>query len=119
MVDLLADIDVVLDVFEGGVLRQAFQMRSTSSLAAFIGEAYLKRRDPHTRPNQTKKSPAPAYHAATKAARERLWEAYSAFVATFREAAEKLKAGDRTARFPLGSFPPSLPFVSAYPSRPP
>jgi hypothetical protein len=81
-------------------------------------EAILKQ-DPHTRPNQTKKSPAPAYHAATKAARQSFWEAYSTFVAAFREAADKLKAGDRTARFPLGSFPPALPFVIAYPSLPP
>ena len=84
-----------------------------------LGAEAILRQDPHTRPNQTKKSPAPAYHAATKAARERFWEAYSAFVAAFREAADKLKAGDRTARFPLGSFPPSLPFVSAYTSLPP
>jgi hypothetical protein len=55
----------------------------------------------------------------TRAARERFWEAYSAFVAAFREAAEKLKAGDRTVRFPLGSFPPGLPFVSAYAAQPP
>ena len=27
--------------------------------------------------------------------------------------AEKLRAGDRTARFPTGSFPPHLPFVRA------
>ena len=30
---------------------------------------------------------------------------------SFREAAEHLKAGDRSARFPEGSFPPGLPFV--------
>ena len=75
--------------------------------------------DPHTCPNQTKKSPALLYHAATKAAREAFWEAYSAFVVAFREAAERLKAGDRTARFPLGSFPPGLPFVNVYSARPP
>ncbi|HEX6862055.1 MAG TPA: hypothetical protein VF414_04520 [Thermoanaerobaculia bacterium] len=63
--------------------------------------------------------PAPLYHAATKAAREAFWEAYSAFVAAFREAAEKLKVGDRTARFPLGSFPPGSPFVSVYSAQPP
>ncbi|MFL6202642.1 MAG: hypothetical protein ACJ76J_26015 [Thermoanaerobaculia bacterium] len=40
-------------------------------------------------------------------------------MAALREAAEKLKAGDRAARFPVGSFPPALPFVSAYPSLPP
>jgi REP element-mobilizing transposase RayT len=84
-----------------------------------LGVEAILRQDPHTRPNQTKKSPAPAYHAASKAARKSFWEAYSAFVAAFREAADKLKAGDRTARFPLGSFPPALPFVSAYPSLPP
>ena len=84
-----------------------------------LGAEAILRQDPHDRPNQTKKSPAPAYHAASKAARERFWEAYSTFVAAFREAADKLKAGDRTARFPLGSFPPALPFVSAYPSLPP
>jgi hypothetical protein len=84
-----------------------------------MGVEAILRQDPHTRPNQTKKSPAPEFHAATKAARQRFWEAYSAFVAAFREAAEKLKAGDRTARFPVGSVPPALPFVRAYPSLPP
>jgi hypothetical protein len=68
---------------------------------------------------ETKKSPAPLYHAATKAAREAFWESYSAFVVAFREAAERLKAGDRAARFPRGSFPPGLPFVSVYSARPP
>lgn len=59
----------------------------------------------------------PAFRA--RDTRQTFWESYSAFVAAFREAAEKLKAGDRAARFPLGSFPPALPFVSAYPSLPP
>ena len=42
-----------------------------------------------------------------------LREMYAAFVAAFREASEKWRAGDRTASFPVGSFPPGLPFVSA------
>lgn len=84
-----------------------------------LGVEAILRQDPHDRPNQTQRSPAPAYHAASKAARKRFWEAYSAFVAAFREAADRLKTGDRTARFPLGSFPPALPFVMAYPSLPP
>ena len=61
----------------------------------------------------TKKSPAPRFHAATKAAREALRQAYGLFLAAFREAAERLKAGDPTARFPNGCFPPGLPFVRA------
>ena len=84
-----------------------------------MGVAAILRQDPHSRPNHTKKSPAPLFHAASKAARQTFWEAYSAFVAAFREAADRLKAGDRTARFPVGSFPPALPFVTAYPSLPP
>lgn len=39
--------------------------------------------------------------------------AYASFARAFREAAEYLRGGDRLARFPLGSFPPGLPFVRA------
>ncbi|HET9227041.1 MAG TPA: hypothetical protein VFR31_10260 [Thermoanaerobaculia bacterium] len=83
-----------------------------------LGVEAILRQDPHTRPNETKKSPAPAFHAATKKARKRFWEEYSAFAAAFREAAEKLKEG-KPARFPLRSFPPALPFVNAYRALPP
>jgi hypothetical protein len=38
-------------------------------------------------------------------------EAYAWFVAAYREAAEKLRKGNLGARFPVGSFPPALPFV--------
>jgi hypothetical protein len=40
---------------------------------------------------------------------------YGLFLAAFRDAAELLKAGDRSAKFPVGSFPPGLPFVRALP----
>jgi hypothetical protein len=30
----------------------------------------------------------------------------------FREASERLRSGERNARFPIGCFPPALPFVS-------
>jgi len=40
-------------------------------------------------------------------------------VAAFREAADKLKGGEWPVRFPLGSFPPGLPLVSACPAQPP
>lgn len=83
-----------------------------------LGVATILRQNPATRPDKTKKSPAPRFHAASKAVRKGFWEAYRAFVAVFREAAERLKAGDRSARFPVGSFPPALPFVSPFPARP-
>jgi len=44
--------------------------------------------------------------------RRELYEAFGWFVAAYREAAEKLRNGDRTVTFPLGSFPPALPFAA-------
>ena len=76
-----------------------------------LGVEVIVRQHPHTCPNKTKKSPAPRFHAAIKAVREALRKAYGLFLAAFREAAERLKAGDRTAQFPNGCFPPGLPFV--------
>jgi hypothetical protein len=43
--------------------------------------------------------------------RRELWDAYALFVAAYRTAAEKLRAGVRNVVFPRGSFPPALPYV--------
>ncbi len=83
-----------------------------------LGVEAILRQKPHDRPHRPKKSPAPGWHAATRAARRALQEAYRSFLAAFREAAEKLKAGDRLAQFPMGSFPPGLPFVDGLASLP-
>jgi hypothetical protein len=80
-----------------------------------LGVGAVLRQKPHTQPNKTKKSPAPRFHAVSKAIRDGLREAYGLFLAAFRDAAEMLKAGDRSAKFPIGSFPPGLPFVRALP----
>jgi hypothetical protein len=58
---------------------------------------------------------APLFHALSAGVRWELWElweAYRLFVAAFRQAADKLRAGDRNAAFPPGSFPPALPYVA-------
>ena len=36
---------------------------------------------------------------------------FSAFLSLYREAAEKLRAGDSTVAFPDRCFPPRLPFT--------
>ena len=84
-----------------------------------LGVDGVLRQSPEARPVRSKKSPAPLYHAATRAVRRAFWEAYAMFVAAFREASERLRTGDRSARFPLGSFPPGLPFVTAEAVGPP
>ena len=77
-----------------------------------LGIKAILRQKPTDQPVKTKKSAAPLFHAFRRKVRKELYEAYGWFVAAFREAADKLKAGDRNARFPTGSFPPHLPFVS-------
>ena len=76
-----------------------------------LGADAIQRQDPRTEPNRTKKSPAPRFHAIRKWVRQELYQTYTLFVQAYREAAERLRAGDRTASFPAGSFPPPLPFV--------
>jgi hypothetical protein len=76
-----------------------------------LGAAAILSQHPHDRPRHSKRSPAPLFHALSATARRELRDAYRWFVAAFREAAEKLRAGDRNALFPPGSFPPALPFV--------
>jgi hypothetical protein len=76
-----------------------------------LGRAAVLAQNPLSQPVRTKKSPAPAVHAATRTVRRELRDAYFWFVAAYRAAAEKLRAGQRDAPFPLGCFPPPLPFV--------
>ena len=62
---------------------------------------------------KTKRSPAPLVQAASKRVRTQMRVSYAWFARAFRAGAEYLRGGDRLARFPLGSFPPGLPFVRA------
>jgi REP element-mobilizing transposase RayT len=76
-----------------------------------LGRVAVLKQHPHQRPNRPKKSYAPLVHAASRKVRRELYEGYRAFVAAYREAADRLRAGDRAVVFPAGSFPPALPFV--------
>ena len=78
-----------------------------------LGPEAILEQDPHSKPQRSKRSPAPFCHAVTQAARHELWEAYSRFIEAFRAAAEKLRQRDFTAKFPSGSFPPAQPFIPA------
>jgi REP element-mobilizing transposase RayT len=89
---------------------EAAARRERTGIAPLGPEAIL-RQDPFSQPVRLKKSPAPRFHAASRKMRRYLYRLYSKFVEQFRDAAEKLRAGDRSARFPPGSFPPGLPFV--------
>jgi hypothetical protein len=75
-----------------------------------LGVAGILRQDPHDRPANSSRSPAPLVHAASKRARVELRAAYYSLVAAFRIAAERLRSGCRDVVFPRGCFPPPLPF---------
>jgi hypothetical protein len=77
-----------------------------------LGPQEILAQNPQSQPAKTKRSPAPAVHAASRAVRRELRDAYFGFVAAYRSAAEKLRAGQRDPAFPTGCFPPPLPFVS-------
>jgi hypothetical protein len=51
-------------------------------------------------------------HAASREIRIMLRVAYRQFVNAFREAAVRLRRGDRLVRFPEGAFPPPLPCLA-------
>jgi REP element-mobilizing transposase RayT len=74
-----------------------------------LGKRAILTQHPHDKPRCSDRSPAPLVHAATRAIRVMLRTAYYEFVAAFREAAMKLRRGDRLVRFPAGAFPPPMP----------
>ena len=78
-----------------------------------LGVEAIRKQNPHDRPVRTKKSPAPAVHAASKAVRKQMIAAYRLFDEAYREASARFRAGDLTVQFPPGCFRPAGPFVSA------
>jgi hypothetical protein len=74
------------------------------------GSEFVLRQDPRHEPNRLKKGPVPVAHAASRAARDALREAYTTFLGAYRHAADRLRAGALDARFPEGAFPPALPY---------
>jgi hypothetical protein len=76
-----------------------------------LGPSAILAQNPLQRPERTKKSPAPAFHAASQIVRRELRGFYAEFVAAYRDAAHKIRAGALNVAFPIGSFPPALPFV--------
>ena len=93
-------------------IEEAAALRRRQSNEGILGVQAILAKDPLHRPAKLARSPAPLLHGFTRAARRAFYEGFSWFVSAFRTAAERLKAGDRDAPFPAGSFPPALPFVA-------
>ena len=93
--------------------------RRRSAGTGVLGRRAAMRQDPFRRPRAPKRSRLPLVHAVSRVARRRIETAFRAFVAAYRQAAERLRRGARDAVFPAGSFPPPAPFVSMSGSAPP
>ncbi len=90
--------------------REAAAERRRTGMPVRGAEAVMEI-DPHFRPTQRNRSPAPDFHARRKDVRKAMRFAYAWVVAEHANAAERLRAGDRRVNFPEGTFPPGLPFV--------
>ena len=95
--------------------REARRARETSGRSP-MGVRRILRQNPHDRPEQSHRSPAPRFHAQAWRVRKSLELGYYEFRVRFRQAAEELKLGRTGVEFPPGSFPPRLPFARAGPT---
>lgn len=94
-------------------IEQEGRRRERESGQPARGRDFVIREDPRHEPNRIKKGPTPLVHAASRAARDALREAYRAFLGAYRQAAERLGSGALDVVFPDGAFPPALPYRPA------
>ena len=80
-----------------------------------LGVKAVLRAHPFDSPEDSSRSPAPRFAAASREALAELVAEWRAFLDQYRQATEALKAG-LSAAFPPGSFPPGLPYVPDLPS---
>lgn len=73
-----------------------------------LGERKICAMHPHSRPECSKRSAAPSFHARGEVFKL-LRAAYREFVKFYYACAERLRSGDRNVTFPIGCFPPPLP----------
>lgn len=76
-----------------------------------VGAKSLLRQNPHGGPETFHPSPAPWFHCVSRARYKELCALRAATIAAYREAAGRLKKGERGVEFPVGTFPPPAPFV--------
>jgi len=75
-----------------------------------LGLARIRAQDPHEHPDSPKRSPAPACHASSRRVRRWFRRAYRRFVAAYRRASERFRAGVLDVEFPVRCFRPPLPY---------
>ncbi len=74
------------------------------------GRAAVLAQDPHSHPEQPKRSAAPPCHTSQQSLRKAFVAAYYAFVDMYVEASALFRSGKPNTEFPADCFPPPLPF---------
>lgn len=75
-----------------------------------LGVTRIVRQHPHARPRPEQPRRRPWCHTVSEALRRGYREAFFAFVAAYRDASLRFRAGDTACAFPAGSFkPPGFP----------
>jgi hypothetical protein len=76
--------------------------RRAETTSEALGAAAVRAQKPFDRP--ARPNPAPLIHAFARRVRRELYKAYHLFLAAFRDAADRLRSGDRNALFPGGQL---------------
>jgi len=82
---------------------------------AVLGIQNVLFQHPHSRPQQSKRSPRPLCHAASKALRNRYKVLYKRFVNWYKRASELFRQGELDVEFPPYAYRPPIPYQRAGP----
>lgn len=97
--------DLVDDIDRQGAAERLLTGKSSLGVEAVLAQ------DPFGRPENVERSPQPRFHAVARQVLESMVEIWRQVLRAYYSASEALRAGDRMAVFPEGTFPPALPFV--------
>mgnify|MGYP001824032533 CR=1 FL=1 len=100
-----------------GAIREEARLRHRTAGTRPVGAEAVLSVDPFGRPERSKRSPAPRFHAASRDVRRQLEAAYRCFVELYREASRRFRDGEGGVRFPEGCFPPPPAYCPV--ARPP
>jgi REP element-mobilizing transposase RayT len=93
---------------------RAIEEQAARQYQTVLGALGVMRQKPHHRPARSKRSPQPLCHTTIPELFEAFRERLRGFLAEFRQASARLRAGDLTAVFPEGAI---KPFVWPIPRR--
>jgi len=85
--------------------REALEECGTAD--TYIGQKRVLAMDPHTKPKQTDKSPAPLCHAGCIETKKAFRAAFKSFVEAYKEAYQRLFRQQLPAHFPEGGLAPT------------